>query len=67
VVDGRYLMQGLPPGKYKLFAADWSQVTPASRPTFLAAGDTVEVSEGEHASRNLNVVVQEGPNANPKQ
>ena len=67
VVDGRYLMQGLPPGKYKLFAADWPQVTPACRPTFLAAGDTVEVSEGEHASRNLNVVVQEGPNANPKQ
>ncbi|MGA3096789.1 MAG: carboxypeptidase-like regulatory domain-containing protein [Bryobacteraceae bacterium] len=66
VVDGQYQFRGVPPGKYKIYAADSSKVTPAARPAFLAAGETLEVLEGAHVARNLSVIPPEEPNANPK-
>ena len=67
IVDGRYLFQGVPPGKYRIYAADSTRVTPTSRSAFLAAADTLEVLEGGRVTRNLKAVAQEELNAQPKQ
>ena len=62
---GHYVMNGVPPGKYRLFAADYSKVNPETRPVFLKAAETVDVLAGGRVVRNLKML--EAPNANPKQ
>jgi hypothetical protein len=59
------VLKGVPPGKYKLFAADVLLDSPETRPASLAAAETVEVAEGDRVIRNLKML--EAPGANPKQ
>ncbi len=64
-IDGnRYVLKGIPPGKYKLFAADYSLVTPETKPAFLAEAEPVEVAADGRVIHNLTVL--EAPDANPK-
>jgi len=64
-VEGtRYVLKGIPPGKYKLFAADYLSVTPETRAAFLAAAETVEVAAGARVVHDLKML--EAPDANPK-
>ena len=65
VADGRYLVKGVPPGKYKVYAADIGQVTAENRPAFLEAAETVDVPEGANVIHDLRV--QEAPNGTRKQ
>jgi hypothetical protein len=64
-VEGtRYVLKGIPPGKYKLFVADYILVTPDTRPAFLAAAETVEVAAGARVVHDLKML--EAPDANAK-
>jgi len=72
VNDGKYVFKGVPPGKYKIYAADVKKRSASARATWpggdpdLAAAETLEVPEGGHVTKNLRVVGQEEPSAHPK-
>jgi hypothetical protein len=72
VKDGKYVFKGVPPGKYKVYAADVKKRSAGTRATWpggdpdLGAAQTLEVPEGGHVTRNLKVVGQEEPGAHPK-
>jgi len=59
IEGNRYLLKGIPPGKYRLFAADLAQMTPENRPAFLATAETVEIVEGARVTSDLKM--QEAP------
>jgi hypothetical protein len=63
VVKGQYTLKGVPPGKYKIYAADMNHITVANRPAYLAAAETLEVVEGGRVTKNLKVVAPEETNA----
>jgi protocatechuate 3,4-dioxygenase beta subunit len=73
VNEGKYLLKGIPPGKYKIYTADFTKRSAAARASWpggdpdLAAAETVEVPEGGHVTRNLKVAVQEERDAHSKQ
>jgi hypothetical protein len=71
---GKYAFQGVPPGKYKIYAADTNKRAAGARTNLpdgdpdLASAETLEVSEGEHITRDLKVVAgKEEPRALPKE
>lgn len=76
VVDGQYVFKGVPPGKYKVYAADPTQMNFAGgsggpdgdpRRALLAAAETLEVTEGGRVAKNLKAIARETPNVQPKQ
>ena len=73
VNDGKYLLKGIPPGRYKIYTADFTKRSAAARASWpggdpdLAAAETVEVPEGGHVTRNLKVAVQEERDEHSKQ
>jgi hypothetical protein len=72
VKDGKYVFKGIPPGKYRIYAADVKKRSAGARAGWpggdpdLAAAETLEVPEGGHVTRNLRVIGQEEPSAHPK-
>lgn len=72
VNGGRYLLKGIPPGRYKIYAADVTKRAAGIRATWpggdpdLAFAETVDVPEGGHVTKNLKVVAREEPDAHPK-
>ena len=76
IAGGRYILKGVPPGKYKIYAADLmsaalgassASAINAARDALLAAAETLEVAAGSHVTKDLRVVSQEGPGGQPKQ
>ncbi len=71
--DSRYMLKGIPPGKYKIYAADVRKRTAAERANWpggdpdLTAAEALEVPEGGRITRNLKVVAEGEPNVRPKQ
>jgi hypothetical protein len=68
------VFKGVPPGKYKVYAADPTQMNFAGgsgvpdgdpRRALVAAAETLEVTEGGRVAKNLKVVAREDPNARP--
>jgi protocatechuate 3,4-dioxygenase beta subunit len=72
VDNGHYMLKGVPPGKYAIYAADvrkrgtGERINQPGGDQDIAAAETIEVVEGDRLTRNLKVV-QEGVDANPKQ
>lgn len=72
MVEGHYTFKGVPPGKYKICAFDPFRTPPgggsAGEPCngLLAAAETLEVSEGAGVTKDLKVLAQEEPDAQPK-
>jgi hypothetical protein len=65
--DGHYTWIGVPPGKYRMYAADLTSVSDpqtaqATRQTMLAAAAIVNVPEGGEVVQNLKVMVVGTPN-----
>ena len=73
VTDGKYVFNGVPPGKYKIYAADTTQMNLAAGPendprrALLAAAETLELTEGGHVTKDLKAVGREAPSVQPKQ
>ncbi len=60
VKDGRYTLKGVPPGRYRVYAADFLRTgnTAAARDASAAAADVVEVKEGDRITKDLKAVSQ---------
>jgi hypothetical protein len=69
--NGHFLLKGIPPGKYKIYAADVHvravgvRINQPGGDPDLAAAENIEIAEGDRLTRNLKVV-QEAGDAHPK-
>jgi protocatechuate 3,4-dioxygenase beta subunit len=68
--NGKYSFKGVPPGKYRIYAADNRKKALGDRirngDPDSAAAESIEVVEGDRITRNLNLKKEE-VNAHPKQ
>jgi hypothetical protein len=69
IEDGKYLLKGVPPGRYKIYAMDPTKTgTTAGLPgdSILASAEILEVPEGGHVTKNLVAVTREESNVQPQ-
>ena len=70
---GKYSIKGVPPGKYRIYAADLRKRSTAERANWpggdpdLASAEFLEVQPGGRVIRNLQVIVPEEPDEHPSQ
>ena len=68
--DGKYTLNGVAPGRYKLLAVDAFQLGGASALDALHGmfnrAEEVEFKEGERITKDLKVIPREDPNAKKK-
>ena len=63
--DGKYRLQGIRPGKYRLLAVDPFDMTGSEETTekLVAAAEEIEIKEGDRKVKDLTVVSQEDADA----
>jgi hypothetical protein len=70
---GHYVVRSVPPGRYKIYAADLFNMSlssaqlSAARVALAAAADRIEVKEGDRLTRDLTAATKEALRANPGQ
>ena len=69
--DGKYTIQAVAPGKYRLFALDVLELGGGNSDLEVVTklferGEEIEFKEGERIVKDLKVIRVEGPNAKPK-
>ena len=70
---GHYVVRSVPPGRYKIYAADLFNMSlssaqlSAARVALAAAADRIEVEEGDRLTRDLTAATKEALRANPGQ
>ena len=72
--DGRYILKGVAPGKYRLFAVDPFQIDGAAGADaglemfkkLFERGEEIEIKEGDRIVRDLKSISLEDANAKPK-